>query len=79
MFMREANSRQIIVVQYVVTGLKILNRFMSHKIERGVKFQFIDLKEKELSKGEFRSVQQVLETPIVRNGKQATVGYQLEV
>lgn len=52
---------------------------MSHKIERGVKFQFIDLKEKELSKGEFRSAQQVLETPIVRNGKQATVGYQLEV
>lgn len=63
----------------MVTGLKILNRFMSHKIERGVKFQFIDLKEKELSKGEFRSVQQVLETPIVRNGKQATVGYRLEV
>ena len=63
----------------MVTGLKILNRFMSHKIERGVKFQFIDLKEKELSKGEFRSVQQVLETPIVRNGKQATVSYQPEV
>ena len=86
--------------------------------ERGIKFQFIDLNEKELSKGEFRSVkqavggidamlnekckdqdalaliqyisddekeekllenQQVLKTPIVRNGKQATVGYQLEV
>lgn len=86
--------------------------------ERGIKFQFIDLKEKELSKGEFRSVrqavggleamldenckdkdalaivryiadsdkeekvlanQQVLKTPIVRNGKQATVGYQPEV
>ena len=81
--------------------------------ERGIKFQFIDLNEKELSKGEFRSVkqavggidamlnekckdqdalaliqyisddekeekllenQQVLKTPIVRNGKQATVG-----
>lgn len=86
--------------------------------ERGVKFQFIDLKEKEMSKGEFRSVkqavggleamldqnckdqdalalikyiadsdkeekvlanQQVLKTPIVRNGKQAAVGYAPEV
>lgn len=86
--------------------------------ERGVKYQFIDLKEKEMSKGEFRSVkqaaggleamldlnckdqdalalvkyiadsdkedkilenQQILKTPIVRNGKQATVGYQPEV
>lgn len=86
--------------------------------ERGVKFQFIDLKEKEMSKGEFRSVkqavgglefildpackdqealalvryiadedkeekilanQQILRTPIVRNGKDATVGYQPEV
>lgn len=86
--------------------------------ERGIKFQFVDLSEKELSKGEFRSVcqavggivavideeckdkdtlallkyiaesereekilsnQQVLKTPIVRNGKQATVGYRPEV
>lgn len=86
--------------------------------ERGIKFQYIDLNEKELSKGEFRSVrqavggldamidenckdqnalalvryiaddekeekllanQQVLKTPIVRNGKQATVGYQPDV
>ena len=86
--------------------------------ERGIKFQFIDLNEKELSKGEFRSVkqavggidamlnekckdqdalalikyishdekeekllenQQVLKTPIVRNGKQATVGYEPDV
>lgn len=86
--------------------------------ERGIKFQFIDLKEKELSKGELRSVcqaagginalidenckdkdalalikyisddekeeklltnQQVLKTPIVRNGKQATIGFQPEV
>lgn len=85
--------------------------------ERGIKFQFIDLSEKELSKGEFRSVcqavggirsvineeckdkdtlallkyiaeseleekllsnQQVMKTPIVRNGKQATLGYQPE-
>lgn len=86
--------------------------------ERGIKFQYIDLNEKELSKGEFRSVkqavgginamidenckdqnalaliryiaddekeekllsnQQVLKTPIVRNGKQAAVGYQPDV
>ena len=86
--------------------------------ERGVKFQFIDLKEKGMSKGEFNSVkqaaggldvlldenskdkntvallrylsesdkeekllenQQVLKTPIVRNGRQATVGYVPEV
>lgn len=86
--------------------------------ERGIKFQFIDLKEKGMSKGEFTSVkqavggldklldennkdkntlallkylsdedkeekllenQQLLKTPIVRNGKKATVGYQPEV
>ena len=86
--------------------------------ERGIKVQFIDLKEKGMSKGEFTSVkqavggldqlidsnskdkntlallnylsdsdkeekllenQQLFKTPIVRNGKQATVGYQPEV
>ncbi len=86
--------------------------------ERGIKFQFIDLSEKEISKGEFRSVcqavggieniidenckdkdalalvqyiapedreekillnQQVIKTPLVRNGKQATVGYAPEI
>ncbi len=86
--------------------------------ERGIKFQFVDLTEKELSKGEFRSVcqavggmdamidenckdkdtvallkyiaqeekeekilanRQVMKTPIVRNGKQATLGYAPEV
>lgn len=86
--------------------------------ERNVKYQFIDLKEKGLSKGEYNSVKQavgglnvmldlnakdkdalaliqyiaqedkdekvletqhVLKTPIVRNGKLATVGYQPEV
>ena len=86
--------------------------------ERGIKSQFIDLKEKGMSKGEFTSVkqavggldnlldennkdkntlallkylsdsdkeekllenQQLLKTPIVRNGKQATVGYQPEI
>ncbi len=86
--------------------------------ERGIKFQFIDMKEKGLSKGEFNGVkqavgglenmldpnckdkttlalvnhlvpedkidkilenQQILRTPIVRNGKQATVGYAPDV
>lgn len=86
--------------------------------ERGIKYQFIDMKEKGMSKGEFQSVcqsvggmeklldegckdkellallrhlspedrtekilenQKVLRTPIVRNGKQATVGYVPEV
>ncbi len=86
--------------------------------ERGIKVQFVDLKEKGLSKGEFQSVMQavggleamidpdckdkdllalikyiaaedkaqkvlenqsVLKQPIVRNGKQATVGYQPDV
>lgn len=82
--------------------------------ERGIKFQFVDLTEKSLSRGELRSVAQavggldamldencrdndtlmlikyiegaareekilenpqVLRTPIVRNGKSATLGY----
>ena len=86
--------------------------------ERGIKFQFVDLNEKELSKGEFNSVksavggidamidpktrdqdtlalisylsdddkiekvlsnQQIIKSPIVRNGKQATIGYHPEV
>lgn len=86
--------------------------------ERGIRFQFIDMNEKEISKGELRSVcqvvggidavinedckdkdalalvkyiaadekeekllanQQVIKTPIVRNGKQATLGYQPEI
>ena len=86
--------------------------------ERGIKVQFIDLKEKGMSKGEFTSVkqavggvdamldenskdkntlaliqylseadkeekilenQQVLKTPIVRNGKKATIGYMPDI
>ena len=86
--------------------------------ERGIKYQFIDMKEKGMSKGEFNSVAQsnggmenmvnsdckdkdtllliqyiaeedrlekilenpqVIRTPIVRNGKQSTIGYQPEV
>ena len=84
--------------------------------ERGIKYQFIDLKEKGMSKGEFNAVaqvnggidatinlackdkealakvqymadklttilenQQVLKTPIVRNGKESTIVYFPEV
>lgn len=86
--------------------------------ERGIKFQFIDMNEKEISKGELRSIcqavggivamvndnckdkdalalvkyiseeekeekllenQHIIKTPIVRNGKQATLGYAPEV
>ena len=60
--------------------------------ERGIKYQFIDMKEKGMSKGEFRSVAEVnggiekilenpsvIRTPVVRNGKQSTLGYQPEV
>lgn len=85
--------------------------------ERKIQFQFIDLNEKPMSKGEFTSVlrsvninelintkakdyaklnfsnirsaeikgelllknQKVINTPIVRNGKEATVGYNLEI
>lgn len=86
--------------------------------ERGIHFQMIDLKEKEMSRGEFENVsralggwqalvnpnakdkqtlalldalvdwqkedklfenQQLFRTPIVRNGRQATVGYQPDV
>ena len=86
--------------------------------ERGIKYQFIDMKEKGLSKGEFQSVckaiggynklidtdckdkdllalityiaeedkaekilenQSIIKVPVVRNRKQATVGYQPEI
>lgn len=86
--------------------------------ERGIKYQFVDMKEKGMSKGEFISVaeknggvdnmlnlaakdkdvlalikhiadedklttilnnQQVIKTPIVRNGRQSTLGYKPEV
>ncbi len=86
--------------------------------ERGIKFQFIDMKEKGMSKGEFTSVaqvngglenminpnckdkdllalikyiveedklekilenQSVIKIPIVRNGKQSTIGYQPDI
>lgn len=86
--------------------------------ERSIKYQFIDMKEKGMSKGELTSVaqanggienmldpntkdkdtlalikyiadedklekilenQQVIKTPVVRNGKQSTLGYQPDV
>jgi len=86
--------------------------------ERKISFQFIDMKEKEISRGELTSViravggidalldpecrdqdalalvkyisenskedkllenQQVIKQPVVRNGRQATVGYQPEI
>ncbi len=86
--------------------------------ERGIKFQFVNLAEKGMSKGEFLSVaqvnggisamidenckdkdllalityiaeedklekilenQSVIKTPVVRNGKQSTIGYQPDV
>ena len=39
--------------------------------ERGIKYQFINIREKGMSKGEFTSV--------VRNGKKSTFGYQPDV
>ena len=86
--------------------------------ERGIKYQFVDMKEKGISKGEFLSVAQVnggmdqminwegkdkdtlallkyiaeedklekilanpqvIKTPVVRNGKKSTLGYQPDV
>ena len=86
--------------------------------ERGIKFQFVDMTDKGMSKGELKSVaqanggidnmvnpdakdkdtlaliryiadedkmdkllenQQIIKTPIVRNGKQSTLGYQPDI
>ena len=82
--------------------------------ERGIKYQFVDMKKKGMSKGEFNSNggldhminwegkdqnllalikyianedklekvlenPQVIKTPVVRNGKQSTLGYQPDV
>ncbi len=86
--------------------------------ERGIRYQFIDMKEKGMSKGELTAVaganggimnmidpnakdkdavalvqyiadedklekllenQQIIKTPVVRNGKQSTLGYQPDV
>ena len=86
--------------------------------ERGIKYQFVDMQDKGMSKGEFNSVAQangglenmvnwesndkdllalikyiadedklgkilenpqVIKTPVVRNGKQSTLGYQPDI
>ena len=84
--------------------------------ERGIKFQFIDILDKGMSKGEFQSVakahgridgmidpeckdkdalarvnymsdkletilenQQIIKTPVVRNGKDSTLGYEPDI
>ena len=115
------NAMQEIQMNIQIFGTKKCNdtkkaeRFFK---ERGIKYQFIDMKEKGMSKGEFTSVAQangglenmvnwegkdqdtlaliryiaeedklakvlenpsVIRTPIVRNGKQSTIGYQPEV
>ncbi len=54
--------------------------------ERGIKYQFIDMKEKDLlalikyiaSEDRLEKIlenPQVIKTPVVRNGKQSTIGY----
>ncbi len=53
--------------------------------ERGIKAQFIDMKEKGIYISKEDKIEKILEnqkiikTPIVRNGKLATVGYQPDV
>ena len=123
-FLKESEKTQQIagdIMNIQIFGTKKCNdtkKAQRYFKERGIKFQFIDMNEKEISKGEFRSVcqvvgginaminedckdkdalalvkyisedereekllanQQVMKTPIVRNGKQATVGYAPEV
>ena len=46
--------------------------------ERGIRFQSINLSEKDRD-GKVLENQNVLKTPIVRNGAKATVGYQPDV
>ena len=117
---------RIISRKYIIMNIQIFGTRKSFDTkkaeryfkERSIKYQFVDLKEKGLSKGEFNSVcqalggyeplidydckdkdllalikyiapedraekilenQKVLKTPIVRNGKQATVGYQPDI
>ncbi len=119
--MKRINRNEVSVMNIQIFGTKKsadtrkAERFFK---ERGIKFQFVALKEKGLSKGEFNSVkqavggidklidenakdkdtlalikytadedkeekllenQQILVQPIVRNGKQATVGYQPDI
>lgn len=114
-------EKEVIYMNIQIFGTKKCNdtkkaeRFFK---ERGIKYQFIDMKEKGMSKGEFNSVAQVngglenminwdgkdkdllaliqyiaeedklakvlenpqvIKTPVVRNGKQSTLGYQPDV
>lgn len=119
---RNENSKgRSVVMNIQIFGTKKCNdtkkaeRFFK---ERGIKYQFIDMKEKGMSKGEFNSVAQVnggienminweskdkdllafikyiaeedklekilenpqiIKTPIVRNGRQSTLGYQPDI
>ena len=119
--MKLYDLQQVKQMNIQIFGTKICNdtkkaeRFFK---ERGIKYQFIDMKEKGMSKGEFTSVvqangglenminwdgkdqdilalikyiadedklekilenPQVIRTPVVRNGKQSTLGYQPDV
>ena len=114
-------EKEVIYMNIQIFGTKKCNdtkkaeRFFK---ERGIKYRFIDMKEKGMSKGEFNSVAQVngglenminwdgkdkdllaliqyiaeedklakvlenpqvIKTPVVRNGKQSTLGYQPDV
>lgn len=100
-----------------IRNVLILKKRKDFFKERKINFQFIDLNEKSMSKGELTSVlrvvsindlintkskeytklnfnnirsaeikaelllknQKVMKTPVVRNGKEATVGYNIEV
>ena len=120
-FLRNLLEEGVISLTIQIFGTKKCNdtkkaeRFFK---ERGIKYQFIDMKEKGMSKGEFTSVAQangglenminqnckdkdllalikyiaeedklakvlenpqVIKTPVVRNGRQSTLGYQPEV
>lgn len=118
---KERDSKGILIMNIQIFGTKKCNdtkkaeRFFK---ERGIKYQFIDMKEKGMSKGEFNAVAQmngglenminwdgknkdllalikyiadedklekvlenpqVIKTPVVRNGKQSTLGYQPDI
>ena len=104
------------ILYTIIDGVGLQKRIrLNFFKERGIKFQFIDMKEKGMSKGEFNSVAQangglenminwegkdkdllafikyiaeedklekvlenpqVIKTPVIRNGKQSTLGYQ---
>ena len=108
-------KNRLVILKETTREESVEERFFK---ERGIKFQFIDMKEKGMSKGEFNSVAQangglenminwegkdkdllalikyiaeedklekvlenpqVIKTPVVRNGKQSTLGYQPDI